>query len=84
MCLGIPGRVVRWSKTDPLFATAMVEFEGVSREVHMACAADAVVGDYVVVHAGVAICKIDPSAGRQSRQQWSQICNWAENRETDR
>ena len=56
MCLGVPGRVVKWIDTDPLFARAEVEFAGVRREVQMACTLEAVVGDYVVVHAGIAIC----------------------------
>lgn len=60
MCLGIPGRVMNWIDTDPLFALADVEFSGVCREVHMACVPEAQVGDYVIVHAGIAICVIDP------------------------
>jgi hydrogenase expression/formation protein HypC len=59
MCLAIPGKVVRWLDNDPICALAEVEFGGVTRRCHMACAADAQVGDYVVVHAGVAISKID-------------------------
>ncbi len=59
MCLGIPGRISRWIDRDPIFALAEVEFEGISREVHMACVPTAIEGDYVIVHAGVAICKID-------------------------
>ncbi len=60
MCLGIPGRVVRWIDRDPTFATAEVEFDGLRRVCHMACATDACVGDFVIVHAGVAISRLDP------------------------
>jgi hydrogenase expression/formation protein HypC len=59
MCLAIPGKVVRWINHDPLLALAEVEFGGVTRRCHMACAPQASVGDYVVVHAGVAIAQID-------------------------
>ncbi|MEX2114262.1 MAG: HypC/HybG/HupF family hydrogenase formation chaperone [Pirellulales bacterium] len=59
MCLAIPGKVVRWIDTDPLLAVAEVEFGGVTRPCHMACVCDALVGDYVVVHAGVAIARLD-------------------------
>ena len=55
MCLGVPGRVTRWLQRDEPFASAEVEFGGIRREVAMDCAASAVVGDYVMVHAGVAI-----------------------------
>lgn len=58
MCLGIPGKVVRWIERDPLFATADVEFGGIRRVCHMACALEAQEGDYVIVHAGVAITRI--------------------------
>jgi hydrogenase expression/formation protein HypC len=60
MCLGIPGKVVRWIERDGLFAQAKVEFDGVSRVVHMACVTEAEVGEYVIVHAGVAISRVDP------------------------
>jgi hydrogenase expression/formation protein HypC len=59
MCLGIPGKVVEWLNHDDLFALARVEFGGVSRECHMACVPEAEVGDYVIVHAGVAISQVD-------------------------
>jgi hydrogenase expression/formation protein HypC len=59
MCLAIPGKVLRWIDTDPLMAVAEVEFGGVTRPCHMACVPDARPGDYVVVHAGVAIALVD-------------------------
>ena len=37
-----------------------IEFDGVRRVCHMACAVDANEGDYVIVHAGIAICRVDP------------------------
>lgn len=60
MCLGIPGRVVRWLDRDALLGAAEIEFGGVRRVCQMACVPDAVEGDYVIVHAGVAISRIDP------------------------
>jgi hydrogenase expression/formation protein HypC len=59
MCLAIPGRVVRWVDTDPISGVAEVEFGGVRRECHMACVPEAAVGDFVIVHAGVALSIID-------------------------
>ena len=55
MCLGIPGKVVKWIDRDPLFARAEVEFGAVRRACHMACVPEAAEGDYVIVHAGIAI-----------------------------
>ena len=59
MCLGIPGKVVRWIDHDPMFGRAEIEFDSVRRTCHMACVSDAVEGDYVIVHAGIAISRID-------------------------
>jgi hydrogenase expression/formation protein HypC len=51
--------VVRWIDRDPLFASADLEFGGVRRVCHMACALDADEGDYVIVHAGIAIARLN-------------------------
>jgi len=59
MCLGVPGRVVEWIDRDPLLAQAWIEFDGLRKECSLACVPEAEVGDYVIVHAGLAICRID-------------------------
>jgi hydrogenase expression/formation protein HypC len=59
MCLGIPGKVVRWVDRSIPFAQAEIEFDGVRRRCSMACVPEANEGDYVIVHAGIAITKID-------------------------
>ena len=66
MCLGVPGRVAEWIDRDPVFASAKIEFAGVSRVCSMACVPDAQIGDYVVVHAGIAISRIDENAARRA------------------
>ena len=69
MCLGVPGCVVEWVDRDPTFAKAKIEFGGVARVCSMACVPDANVGDYVVVHAGIAISKIDEAAAKLAREE---------------
>jgi hydrogenase expression/formation protein HypC len=59
MCLAIPGKVVDWLDREPPFATASVQFGGISRTVNLACVPEAEIGDYVLVHAGIAISRID-------------------------
>jgi hydrogenase expression/formation protein HypC len=59
MCLAVPGLVVEWIERDTLFARARVEFGGVRREVSMQCVPDAAEGDFVLVHAGIAISRVD-------------------------
>lgn len=61
MCLGVPGKVVRWIERAGPFARADIEFDGVRRLCHMACVPQAEVGEYVLIHAGIAISLIDES-----------------------
>ena len=59
MCLGIPGRVIEIHDQGG-FLTGLVDFGGVRREVCLAYVArDVGVGDYVIVHVGFAISKVD-------------------------
>jgi hydrogenase expression/formation protein HypC len=59
MCLAIPGQVIELLEVEPPFTAALVEFAGVRQQVNLACVPDAVKGDYVLVHAGVAISRIN-------------------------
>jgi len=72
MCLAVPGQIVRWINRDPTFAQAEVEFDGIRRVCHMACVMDAPVGDYVIVHAGVAISRVDALEARQTLEDLRQ------------
>ena len=58
MCLGIPGEVVAVHQ-DRGLKFAQVRFGGITREVCLECQPDAGVGDFVLVHVGFAIAKID-------------------------
>jgi len=60
MCLGIPGRIERIDRAAPLLM-AQVRFGGVAREVCLEHVPDAEVGDYVIVHVGFALSKLDES-----------------------
>lgn len=60
MCLAIPGKIMEISaQLDDIFRTAMVSFGGVRKQVNLCMVPDAKVGDYVLVHVGVAIGKVD-------------------------
>jgi hydrogenase expression/formation protein HypC len=59
MCLGIPGKVVEL-RDDGGFAMGVVDFGGVRREVCLAYVQeDVTLGDFVIVHVGFAISKVD-------------------------
>ena len=58
MCLGIPGEVIEvYDKQGLRFG--LVRFGGISREVCLEYQPDAGVGDFVLVHVGFAISRID-------------------------
>ena len=66
MCLGIPGRIVERSD-DAGLPVGIVDFGGVRREACLAYVADEVsVGDYVIVHVGFAISKVDEEEARRT------------------
>jgi len=59
MCLGVPGRIVSVIDEQGL-RMGIVDFGGVSRKACLAYVPEADVDDYVVIHAGFAISKVDP------------------------
>lgn len=63
MCLAIPSKIVA---IDGDMGT--IDVEGVRRETSLLLLEDAVVGDWVIVHAGFAIQKLDEAAARESLQ----------------
>ena len=60
MCLGIPGEIVSIDEASEL-RTAKVRFGGATRDVYLDLVPDAQVGDYVIVHVGFALSKVDAS-----------------------
>jgi hydrogenase expression/formation protein HypC len=64
MCLAIPGQIQR-IEADEL-RTGTVSFAGVTKEVCLALVPEASVGDYVIVHVGFAISKVDEQAAKES------------------
>ncbi len=60
MCLAVPGQVRAITGEDPLTRSASVAFGGIVKQIALAFVPEACVGDYVLVHAGVAIALLDP------------------------
>ena len=59
MCLGVPGLVIELQEPVGELPAALVEFAGVRRPVCIACVPEVRPGDYVIVHAGIAISQVD-------------------------
>lgn len=58
MCLGIPGKIVQIFEQDGLLM-GKVEFGGIVKEACLAYTPEVVLGDYVIVHVGFAISRVD-------------------------
>ena len=65
MCLAIPGKVTSISGEDPLMRTGKVDFGGILKEVSLAYVPEATVGQYVIVHVGFAISRVDEAEAKQ-------------------
>ena len=63
MCLAIPSQITHIENE-----MATIDVDGVRREASLLLLADAQVGDYVIVHAGFVIQKIDEAAARETLQ----------------
>lgn len=72
MCLGIPGRIVKITDSDRKLA--MVDVSGVQREVNVACVVEddedvqSCIGDWVLVHVGFAMSRIDEAEAAATLQ----------------
>lgn len=65
MCLGVPGEVVRVDESPIGMTMGEVRFGGITKEVCLAYTPGVVPGDYVLVHVGFAISKIDEEEARK-------------------
>ena len=65
MCLAIPGKIASISGDDPLMRIGKVDFGGILKEVSLALVPEATVGDYVIVHVGFALSRVDEAEAQQ-------------------
>ena len=68
MCLGIPGKII---KIDGNMAT--VDIEGVSRQISLQLVENIALGDYVLLHSGFAIQKMDEKDAQETLDLLHQI-----------
>jgi hydrogenase expression/formation protein HypC len=67
MCLAIPGKLISITKQeDDTFRHGKVSFGGIMKEVNLYLVPEASPGDYVLVHVGVAIGRIDEEEAKQT------------------
>ncbi|MCS7287165.1 MAG: HypC/HybG/HupF family hydrogenase formation chaperone [Anaerolineae bacterium] len=73
MCLGVPGKVLSIEENPLGITIGKVSFGGIVKEVCLAYVPDVQVGDYVVVHVGFAISKIDEEQAKSFFEFLGQI-----------
>ena len=65
MCLAIPGKIESISGDDPLTRMGRVNFGGILKEASLAYVPEAKVGDYVIVHVGFALSRLDEAEAQK-------------------
>jgi len=77
MCLAIPSKIV-----DIENGMATIDVDGVQRSASLMLLEDAAVGDFVIVHAGFAIQKLDQAAAAESLQLLREAAAFAEQQDS--
>ena len=78
MCLAIPSKIVKIEN-----GVGTIDVDGVQRTASLLLVEDAAVGDYVIVHAGFALHKIDEADAMESLRILREAAAFAESKEND-
>mgnify|MGYP003530120698 CR=1 FL=1 len=72
MCLAVPGQIVE-VRDERGTRMATVDFDGISKEICLAYLPDLAVGEYVIVHVGFAIARVDEASARETLALFRQL-----------
>ena len=78
MCLGVPGKIVQIDDNESPLPMGRVNFGGILKDVCLAYVPEAQVGDYVVVHVGFAISRVDEAEAMEVFKFLAQMDELAE------
>ncbi len=72
MCLAVPGKIIERydDRGNPM---AVVDFDGIQKEVCLVYLPDLKIGDYAIVHVGFAIAAVDEAAALESLELFREI-----------
>jgi hydrogenase expression/formation protein HypC len=74
MCLAMPGKVIEiFQQEGNLGSTAKVDFGGVFKNVSLACLPETQLGDYVIVHVGMALSRLDEEEAQKTLELWREM-----------
>ena len=72
MCLAVPGRILNIETRDGILMS-VVDFGGIHKEVCLEYLPDATVGEYVVVHVGFAIQRLDEQSALRTLAEFERL-----------
>jgi hydrogenase expression/formation protein HypC len=72
MCLAVPGRIIRLDTRDDTLM-AEVDFGGVRKDVCLEYIPDATIGEYVIVHVGFAIQRLDEASAIRTLETFERM-----------
>lgn len=84
MCLAIPGKVESINGDDPITRMGRINFSGIIKEACLAYVPEVKVGDYVIVHVGFALSKVDEAEAQKVFEYLHQMDELAELKEDRR
>lgn len=67
MCLAIPGKILSIEdQIDSVFHIGKVSFSGITKKINLSLVPEAKIGEYVLVHVGVAVSLIDEAEAKRT------------------
>ena len=72
MCLAVPGKILSIEQAGES-RLGKVQFGGITRETYLDLVPEAQVGDYVVVHVGFALSRVDPEEAQRTLELIEQM-----------
>jgi hydrogenase expression/formation protein HypC len=72
MCLAVPGQILE-IRDDRGTRMAIIDFDGIRKEICLAYLPDIEVGDYAIVHVGFAIARIDEASARETLAMFKEL-----------
>jgi hydrogenase expression/formation protein HypC len=81
MCLAVPGKVLEATNIG-ISRIAKVEFGGITRQVYLDFVPEVQPGDYVLVHVGFAISRVEPEEAERTYELLRQLAEAAPEAQT--
>lgn len=78
MCLAVPGKIISIDNSKTELKMAKINFGGIIKDACIQWLDDVSVGDYVIVHAGFALNKVDTTEAEETIQMLNEMSNLLE------